>query len=294
MTDAQRQARVVSELKTSRASTTEGQVTGIDWGARLVTVNIGGFTQVMPWKGAPPWEGDRVRIDTQGGLPVCALIEGAPYGTVLSIAGDYLNVLGDDGVRYRYAFLASETYAGGELVALDHARRVVLGLLSTDPVFDAPAPVPGGPPGGVRSAWFNPAWSGNWSSGAFSSDFVTISSTRVGAYGFGAQIRDTIPDSAAIIRAELHLTQNWDNVPGVASSMGVHGFDGRPGSMTNAQLTGTTSVPGGSRAVDIRGGVIGALVTGGALGVGFRSGSSGWREYDRAPASGRVYVEWQG
>jgi hypothetical protein len=295
MSDAQQQAKRDAQLRASRATTTEGVVVagGVDWGRRLVTVNMSGFTQAMPWKGPAPWEGDRVRIDSAGGDPVCSLIEGSPYGTVSSVAGDYLNVAGDDDVSYRYVFVGTDTFTGGERVALDHARKLVVGQISTDPAFDPPEPEPGPPPGTVSSAWFNPTWSGNWTGGVFDGEPATISSTRVGAYGWGTQLRDSIPDSASIIRAELQLVQNWDRVPGVETSMGTHSFDGRPGSMTNASLTGDYQFPGGSRLVDIRGAVVDALKTGAALGVGFRSGSFGWREYAQAPASGRVYVEWQ-
>lgn len=294
MTDAQREARSTAELRAGRATTTEGQVVGVDFGTRLVEVNLGGFTQRMPWKGPPPWEGDRVRIDSSGDYAVCQLIEGAPYGTVAQLSGQMLVVTGDDGETYVYPFLSSTSFSVGNRVAMDHGRRLVLGILSTDPVFAPVIDVPGAPPGGARSAWFTPAWSGNWSGGNYSNEWVTISSTRVGAYGYGTQIRDTIDDAAIVTLAQLHLVQNWDNVPGTPSSMGTHAFDGRPGSgFDNADLGGSYAVGGGGGIVDIRGVVISELQTGAKFGIGFRSGSDGWREYDRAPASGRIYVEWR-
>jgi hypothetical protein len=111
-------------------------------------------------------------------------------------------------------------------------------------------------------------------------------------YGYGTQIADTIPDSAALAVMQLHLVQNWDNVPGVASSMGTHGFNGQPGSASNANLSGSYAVGGGETVVNLLGAVADALKTGGALGVGFRSGSSGWRQYAAGPGSGRIYAEW--
>jgi hypothetical protein len=260
----------------------------------LVTVNLGGFTQVMPWKGAPPWAGDRVRVDTQGGSPVCELIEGAPYGSVIEPDGDYLRVTGDDAEEYRYVFVGTDVFTGGERVALDHARKLVLGQLSTDPAFDVPDTPTAPPPGSGGSTWFAPVWSGNWRDGSFAGDAVEISTSRVGMYGFGTQIRDTVPDGATITRAELHLSKEWEsgNTTTVPSSMGTHGWDGRPGSTNNSALTGTYLIDPNATVVDIRGAVADQLKTGAALGVGFRSGSNGWRRYSAAPVSGRIFMEW--
>jgi hypothetical protein len=55
-------------------------------------------------------------------------------------------------------------------------------------------------------------------------------------------------------------------------------------------LSGSYSVPGLS--VNIIGTVANALKTGSALGVGFRSGSDGWRQYGVAPISGRIFIQW--
>ncbi|UOE45466.1 hypothetical protein [Agromyces larvae] len=282
----------IFELAQGRSDTTEGLCIRMDWDARLAEVDVNGVTMKIPVSGPPPWPGDRVRIITAGLKPVCALIMGAPMGTVQTTGSGIATVEGDDHVVYRYPFLGSAP-ANAARVRLDHAGRVVhAGGYSVEPegseyVRPAPPPTPAG-----GAAWFGPAWSGNWRYGGFAGDAAQISDSRTAAYGYGTSIADTIPDGASVTRAELHLVQNWDNVPGVASSMGLHGFNGRPGSMSNANLGGVFSVPGGSRAVDIRGGIADALKVGSALGVGFRSGATGWREYAAAPASGRIYMEW--
>jgi hypothetical protein len=224
----------------------------------------------------------------------CAGVYGPPLGTVQTTGGGFASVLGDDSVTYSYPHLG-DAPANGSRVRLDHAGRgVSAGVYSVEPEDSEFVPPAAPPPASGSSggeAWFNPAWSGNWRPG-FSGAAVEISSSRVGLYGYGTQIRDTVPDSASVSVAQLHLSQNWDNVPGVASSMGTHGFDGAPGSASNANLSGTYSVPGGSRVVDITGAVADALKTGSALGVGFRSGSSGWRQYGAAPGSGRIFMKW--
>lgn len=282
------------ELSQQGAATTEGVARSIvSWSDRLVEIDVGGLLMVMPWAGSPPWPDSRVRVITAGKLVFCAPILGASIGTVQSVASGTVTVLGEDGRVYSYPHLGTAP-AVSALVRIDHIGRVILsGAYSVTPPgssLDTPDPiVPPAPTGG--SAWFNPIWSGNWSGGSFAGDAVEVSSTRVGLYGYGTQIANTIPDGATINRAELHLTENWDRVPGTASSMGTHGFDGRPGAgVDNGDLAGTTSVPG--LVQDIKGAVADALKTGAALGVGFRSGSTGWRQYGTAPGSGRIYMEW--
>jgi hypothetical protein len=273
------------------AAATEGVVIDQDWDNGIVTVNVGGTEQRMKWASSPPWPGDRVRIVSAGGAVFCVPVWGAPLGTVQFTGSGGAVVLGDDAVTYTYPHLGAAP-ADGARVRLDHAGRCVLsGVYAVEPADSEFVPAPAPPAAGGGEAWFNPAWSGNWRPG-FSGSAVEISSTRVGLYGYGTQIRDTIPDSATVLVADLHLTQNWDNVPGVASSMGTHGFDGSPGSATNANLSGTYSVAGGSRVVNLLGTVADGLKTGSALGVGFRSGSSGWRQYGAAPGSGRIFMKW--
>lgn len=283
------------ELAQQGASTTEGvTVSVVDWPQRLVEVDVGGLRIVMTWAGPPPLDGQRVRVMSAGKIRFCVSVFGASIGTVQVISGAQANVLGDDGVVYVYPFLGSAP-PNGAVVRLDHAARVVLpGVFSTSPVgADPEAPVPAPPPptaGG--SAAFDPIWSGNWSNGTDRGNLVEISTSRVGLYGYGTQIANTIPDGATITRAELHLTENWDNVPGVASSMGTHGYNGRPGSgVSNGSLTGDYAVPG--LVQDLRGEVADRLKTGAALGIGFRAGSTGWRQYGAAPGSGRIWMEWR-
>lgn len=293
---ASEEQRKLWELGGQGATTTEGFVLSVDWAQRLAEVNVGGIVMFMPWVGAPPLDGQRVRVNSAGGLFYCMSVFGASIGTVASVGGGMATVTGVDGESYTYPYLGGAPSVGA-VVRIDHAGRVVLGgAYSASPpgadVFvkaSVPASAPPKPKGG--KAWFNAIWSGNWRYGGFAGDAVEISTTRVGMYGYGRQIADTIPDDASIRRAELHLTENWDNVPGVASSMGTHGFNGRPGSgVSNDDLVGSYAVPG--LVQDIRGVVADRLKTGAALGVGFRSGSSGYRQYGTAPGSGRIYMEW--
>lgn len=281
------------ELGQGLSDTTEGVVLDVDWDSRLIEVNANGVTTRMPWAGAPPWPGDRVRITKAGLKPYCMLIEGSPMGTVQTTGSNLATVEGDDGSTYVYPYLG-DAPANGARVRLDHRGRNVAGTYSTEPEgsdFETITIPPSPPPVG-GAAWFAPIWSGNWRFGGFVGELVESSYNRTAAYGFGTSIADSIPDAAVITRAEWHLVLNWDNVPQNNAVAGTHGFNGRPGSMTESNLSGSISVPTGSRAINILGTVADALKTGAVLGLGFYSDPTWWRQYGAAPGSGRIYMEW--
>ena len=291
--NASRIQRQIAEVAAGRAATTKGLVVSQDWDNGFVTVNVGGTEQRMEWALSAPWPGDTVRVVSAGGSVFCVAVYGPALGTVVTSAGGLTAVTGDDSVVYTYPHVGVAP-SDGSRVRLDHAGRGILaGEYSVEPEDSEFVPLPPAPspsPGGGGEQWFNPAWSGNWRPG-FSGSAAEVSDSRMGMYGYGTQIRDTIPDAATISTAELHLVQNWDNVPGVASSMGVHGHYGQPGSADNGSLFGTFPVTGGTRVVDISGAIADGLKTGTNFGVGFRSGS-GWRQYAAAPTSGRIFIRW--
>jgi hypothetical protein len=283
--------RQAYELSQGLSDTTEGVVLSIDWGSNLVEVNLNGITMRMPWSGPAPWPADRVRVVMAGQKRFCQLIQGAPMGTVSTTASGYATATGDDGVVYKYRYLGSAP-ANGARVRLDHAGRVAIGTYSGEPAGSTFIPAPQPPPPSGDRAWFSPAWSGNWWFGSFASELVESSYNRVAAYGYGTSIADSIPDGATIGRAEWHLALNWDNVPQNNATAGIHGHNARPGNLPESDLTGSISVPTGSRAIDIRGAIADALKTGAALGIGFYSDPTWWRQYGAAPGSGRIYMEW--
>lgn len=281
--------RRLADISGRLGSSTEGLVVDQDWDNQFVTVSLGGTVQRMRWAGAAPWPGDRVRVVTSAGNTWCELSEGAPMGTVQSVASSRATVLGDDGVVYTYPYIGVVPGAGNR-VGLLHSHRVVIGAYSAEPADSEYVRPPAPPAPSVTKRWFYPTWSGNWQDGGYRGPLVEISTSRTGAYGYGTQIRDTIPNSASITKAVLYLTENWDNVPGVPSSMGLHSKNGRPGSFGDGDLSGSVSVPGLS--VSILGTFANALKVGSAFGLGFRSGENGWRQYGPSPGSGRIYMEW--
>ena len=290
MGNAERIQRQISELGPP-AKATEGLVVAQDWDNWNVTVNVGGTEQRMKWVGTAPWPGDKVRVVSEGGSVYCMGVYGPALGTVQSTGSGFATVLADNSVTYTYPHVGTAP-SDGSRVRIDFAGRGILaGEYPVEP-SDSEFVRPSAPPAaGGGEAWFSPAWSGNWRPG-FAGAEVEISTSRVGLYGYGTQIRDTIPDTATLLVAQLHLVQNWDNVPGVSSDMGTHGFDGAPGSADNSSLSGSYAVAGGNQVVNLLGAVADGLKVGSALGVGFRSGASGWRQYAAAPTSGRVFIRW--
>lgn len=295
MNDQQR----LYELAQQKADSTGGPCLDVDWVSRLAIVNINGVETRVPWQGPPPWPGDWVRVTTAGvGSMFCTLVEGSPMGTVVTVTSRVATVTGDDGVSYRYPYLGAAPL-NGDRVRLDHAGRCVHpGAYSTEPDGSdvvpkpEPIPVPPPPPPAPGSATFAALWSGSWRYGAFDTDGVESSYTRVAAVGFGNQIRDTVPAGARVTRAEMQLIREWNkSYSPAAVRFGKHGYDGRPGSMSSSDLFGSISVPQDATAVDISA-FIADLRSGVAKGIGIYPDSAYWIRYAPAPNGVRLYLEW--
>lgn len=277
-------ARRTAELRAGLSDTTEGYCEDLDWPNLLATINIGGARQAMPWAGVPPWPGGRVAVVYSGNKPRCWAVYGASQGTVASVNGTEATVTGDDGQTYIYP--AAVTVTSGNRVRLDHGGQIIVAVYPADPTEFVYVP-PAAPPVAVGgSATFRPIDSGNYRFGVYQGPYVEISDNRVGAYFYGTQLANTIPDSATITKATLQLAERWDNLPGTPSKLGTHTQPTRG------------STPAISGAIDVYGGgSIGimqfadALKTGAAYGVGFAAGF-GWRQFDTSAASGAIYMEW--
>ena len=271
------------------SSTSEGQCVSVDLAAGYAVVNVGGGSLNMPMVGAVPWPGDKVHVGYLGQRPVClGARPKAPIGTVSVVPSNGLvTVLGDDGLTYVYPYDSTRAYSTGQRVRLDHEGRTVGSGYGGEPVVGEFFPPAGAGPSGPQSKTFYPTDSGNYRGGAYAGQAAEVSDGRSAFYWYGAQIRDTIPDGAAVSAASIRLTQEWDQVPGVASRMGTHSEGSRGG---EPALSGALSVPGGTRDVDILQ-FADALKTGTALGVGLYK-TFGWRRYGPASSSGQITITW--
>lgn len=281
------------ELAQQKADSTEGVCVDVVWASRVAIVNANGVEGQYPWVGAPPWPGDRVRLVKAGvGNVYIELIHGAPMGTVITTTSGVVTVLGDDSVQYQYPHLGSAP-ANGDRVGLDHAHRCVLaGVYSVEPP-GSDFVVPVAPPVSGGSATFAPIWSGSWRYGALAGPAVESSQTRVAGVGFGGQIAATIPASATVTKAELLLTQEWNQSYSSAPvRFGVHGHDGQPATLAEGDLSGSVGVAQDATRWDI-GAFAAALKSGSAKGLAIYPDGSYWIRYAAAPTGVRVYMEWQ-
>lgn len=293
ISDAERTQRDLWEARQGAASSIEGDVTAVDFASGVATVNVGGVSRVVPWAGPAPFVGARVRVVKAGQQSVCFVSgQGASYGEVLSTGTGVVTVTGDDGSTYTYPHEFGAAFSAGQRVVMDHARQVVLFRLSNDPSALDSGVLPSAPSGARVTKSFRPTYSGNWysSAGRWDSLYPEISITRSGYYFYGTQIEDSIPDSATIITARIELRELWDNVSGVPSQMGTHGYANRPGAGPLA-LTGSVNVSGsGSHALTAT--MANALKTGAAYGVGFAQ-NTGWRRFDTYLRSGTITITWE-
>lgn len=288
--ESQNQQRLF-ELSKGMSSSAEGIVTEVDGPNRVATVNVAGVSQTMHWKGDAPWVGCRVRVDTLGLRPTCTPVWPNALGTVSALDGDYVVVDGDDGVVSRYPTNAAQLFAVDDRVAMHHPSQSVMYQLSSDPSLDTPVVPPPPPGGGVRTVVFTAHNSGNWwsSGGRYDGQNVEISSSRSGFYFYGRSIADTIPDSATLLGATIWLEENWDNVPGVPTLMGLHGM-GSPVAPPDAISGGYINVSGRG-SYDI-GSFAPYLRDGSALGVGFVQ-NTGWRQFANYTVSGQITITFQ-
>ena len=282
-------AKGAASLRAGFSSTSEGQCVSVDLASGYAIVNVGGGAQNMPLIGAVPWPGDKVQVGYLGQSPVCLGPKPrAPIGTVIVVpSGGLVTVLGDDDVTYVYPYDFSKAYSTGERVRIDHEGRSIGATYGGEPVVEEFFPPSGSGASGRQTKTFYPTDSGNYRNGSYVGQFAEVSDGRAAFYWYGTQIRDSIPGSAVISAANIHLTQEWDQVPGTASRMGTHNEGARGG---EPNLTGALSVPGGTRDISITA-FAEALKTGSALGVGLYK-TFGWRRYGPASSSGQITITW--
>lgn len=277
-------ARLDARVRDSGADSSEGTCTEILFADRLVQVNVGGAETLIPWMGAAPWPGDTVRIFQAGQTRVCRSVYGSAQGTIVTVAANIATVTGDDGQTYTYP--VAGTFSSGQRVALDHARRIIIGRYLAEPAGSKYQTPPAPPVPAVQDRWFYPLDSGNYRSGAFTPGPVEISDSRAGFYWYGTQIADSIPDTATILTAAVTLAEEWDNVPGTPSKLGRHGQPTRGG---QPGLTGSIDVFDGGT-VDIMP-FAAALASGVSYGLGFAAGF-GWRRFGSGSSSGGIHITW--
>lgn len=272
----------------------------VDWVARTASLNIGGGVASIPWAGEAPVPGYAAWVLIVGQAAVCLGAIGLPAIGTIRFARDadgYQAVQGDDGVEYRLAGDADATFTSGARVLIDWARGGhIVARVSAEAGEgpDTPAPVVPAAPSADASAektrTFYPTDSASWYKGRWNtSDVIYGLSYPVGAWFYGRQIEDTIPDYADVLSVELLLVVGTSYGNGFAS-IGTHDQASRPaGPFPIDNLTNVGAVKSGFSGYVRLDGFGDQLKTGSAKGLGTKG--PGFRQFKRG--SGALRIRWK-
>lgn len=168
-------------------------------------------------------------------------------GVVVSFTSDpYTAVVSSDVGDFSVLYPPSLLIGVGDKVRLIwHGGGWILDV--SEPAEQGPVP-PGPGGGGRRTVEFTAIDSGSYQAGyGWRTNEVWSSASNRGAWFYGSSIRDTIPDAASIVSAEIFLP-NPSNQIG-ARPFGRHTYDSKPGGAPT--ITDTSTLPGTSGWVPI-------------------------------------------
>jgi len=208
-------------------------------------------------------------------------------GTIVSTDSGIATVDTDLG-EVEATYLSGATFTPGDAVKLFWSNGChVLGVLSTSTTAGEVPPAPGGSGARVTTT-FTAIDSGSYQDGyGWRINDVWSSASNSGAWFYGTKIRDTIPDSAAIVSAEIYLPllKDLGSFP-----FGRHGSASKPGGPVT--ITATSTLPGKSGWVPIPTSLIDDLkVNVGGLGFAL-GGYNIWAGTQRDGLSGAVRVTY--
>lgn len=210
-------------------------------------------------------------------------------GTVVSVdAVAHTAVVSSDVGEVTVGYPAALLLAPGDLVRLVwHGGGWVLDIITAAVAPDVPT---GPSAGGRNTVEFTAIDSGSYQPGfGWRTNDVWSSASNKGAWFYGSQIRDTIPDSASIVSAEIFLP-NPSKLTG-ARPFGRHTYDTKPGG--EPTITDTSTLGGTSGWVSIPTSHIDYLKSN-AGGVGFALGGWWiWAGTQGNGSSGRLRVTYE-
>lgn len=182
-----------------------------------------------------------------------AVIDGVPYmlgptipkpasGEVVS-SGSGVVVVSTDVGEITATHNSGETFADGAIVKLAWSEGAhIIGTLSSPVVPEEVPPAPG-QGGRLVDVEFTSIDSGSYQGGfGWRIDDVWSSASNYGAWFYGTKIRDTIPPTATIVKAEIYLPRP-DRLLG-ARPFGRHPHATKPGGAPS--ISATTTLPDAS------------------------------------------------
>lgn len=210
-------------------------------------------------------------------------------GTVVSASSGSAVISTDIGnVNARYDPAQVTLSASAEVRLVWGGGCWVLGVSSPPPEADVPDE-----DAGVtrKTRTFTATGSGSWQSGyGWRTNDVWSSSSNKGAWFYGNQIRDTIPDSASIVKAEIYLPAPTTRI-GSTRPFGRHSYSSQPGG--EPTISATSTLPGVEGWTRIPSSLIDHLKSN-AGGLGFGIGSWWvWPGTQKNGSSGKLRVVYE-
>lgn len=261
----------------------------VDFGQGSVQVYSAGFYTPLP--------GDYVRtvkIDTLT-LMLGPVAPRSAYGRVTATGSPLLTVLLSDesSVQLPYVTTYASPAVNDDVLISWADGGMVIGPVTQVPLSDYLPPAPASPAGGGSfSADFRAEDSGTQNTGSaqwWTGD-IWCGSTTTGAWFYGSQIADTIPDGAAITAVRVWTPEFYNAYPGSLATIGLHGLGSKSGV---AAVSSAVQVLDGTGWKVLPNAFADALKTGSKLGIGTNHG--GYHKYvarSRDPQSGLLHIEW--
>lgn len=272
----------------SKVQLLPGNYRGLD-GLRVVVDFDGGRVPAHPTTAYRPEVNEPVWVAVVDGVAFMLgpTVPKPADGTYVSDSGGVATVATDIGdVEATYLSGASFT-PGDELKLFWSDGCHILGKKSTS-VAAGQVPPPGGSEASRFVKTFTAIDSGSYQSGyGWRINDVWSSASNIGAWFYGTKIRDTIPDNAVIVSAEIYLPLLKDLG---AAPFGRHDQASKPGGAVT--ITATSTLPGKSGWVSIPTSLIDELkVNTGGLGFGL-GGYNIWAGTQKDGQSGAVRVTY--
>jgi hypothetical protein len=266
-----------------------GTCLSINWAAGTASVNIPGSTVDMPMVIAPVVNA-RCYVGFLANRPiVLGPVARPPLATATAApSGGLVKVTGDDGVVYTVVSDGFSITSGMRvLLAWGDRGGYVVGIPTADPLTGFPISNGGTVPGGgsttlqfnsIDGGTQNSAYMGGSGTSGFWTRDVWCGDTTLGAWIFGSQIADSIPDSAVIDSVAVSVSQTGGS-GGSSPNFALHGLPSRAGTIVPSS---PVPVSGGSGLKGLPTSFGDALKTGAAYGIATLHG--GWWIYSPTAA----------
>lgn len=289
----------VSDLSAGTAAIRPGAVFALVYPGQVAVRVAGSDLITMPALNPMPAVGDNVEVLQVGSSWLCLGATARPAtGTVADVpANGRVPVTGDDGLAYTPLYGPTYTPSVGDLVLLDWRvpGGVVLGPLSAAPSIrnpDVPVALNPIPEHAQVTRTFIPTDSATWSpaAGAYLYSTVWCADSLVGAYFYGTQIQDTIPDTATVIDVSLYLNEEANYSPDDLATFGTHALLTRTSGTPSAIDAVTVTKATGSKPLPVEFGT--AFQNGTAYGLATNHGGSHIFSAKGISNSGALTITW--